>query len=350
MSPELAPASVAAVFARYRPELESVLRDSIPSDSVTPDLYDILRYHLGWLDEQMVPTRRHGGKMLRSTLCLLCAEAYSGSYQRALPAAAAVELLHNFSLIHDDVEDRGKERRGRLTVWARWGEPVAVNAGDAMLILSELTLLRAPAYGADPANVLAAMRLLNQTCLALAEGQHLDLTLEGNPEISRDQYFEVISRKTAALLGCSAQIGPLCAGARGAQADHYRGFGTFLGLGFQIQDDVLGIWGDPHITGKPFAADVYGRKVTLPVIEALARATPDVAAFISAVYRSSSPTPSDVSAVVEHLTELGVREIVEAEAASYIDRAMDELEAVSPLPGPAADLGVLAQALVGRTS
>ncbi len=348
MKPELSRPSVAEILARYGPELEAVLRDSIPSDSTTPDLYDILRYHLGWLDEKLTPTRRSGGKLLRPTLCLLCTEAFNGSYRRALPAAAAVELLHNFSLIHDDVEDRGQERHGRRTVWARWGEPLAVNAGDAMLILSELMLLRAPAYGADPSTVLAAMRLLNQCCLALAEGQHLDLTLEGNPEITRDQYFEVISRKTAALLGCSAEIGVLCAGGRGAQATHYREFGRYLGLGFQIQDDVLGIWGDPRQTGKPEAADVYGRKVTLPVIEALARATPDVASFICAVYRSPSPSATDVAAVVQHLTALGVRELVEAEAASFIDRALAELDAAAPLRGPAEDLRALAQALVGR--
>ncbi len=340
----------AAIFARYRPELDAVLRDAIPSDSATPDLYDILRYHLGWLDDDLLPNRQKTGKMLRPTLCLLCAEAFTGNYQRALPAAAAVELLHNFSLIHDDIEDRGSQRHGRRTIWARWGEPLAVNAGDAMLILSEIALLRAPAYGADPSNVMAALRLLNQCCLALCEGQHLDLVLEGNPAINRDQYFEVISRKTGALLGCSAEIGVLCVGARGSQAEHYREFGTSLGIGFQIQDDVLGIWGDPNLTGKPPAADVSGRKVTLPVIEALRWASPDVAEFISAVYRSDSPSPGDVAEVVGQLTALGVREVVEEEASRIIAHGIEELEAASPLDGPAADLRALAQALVGRVS
>lgn len=342
---------VAPILTRYRPELEAFLRGCLPSDPAALDLYDILRYHLGWLDEQLRPVdRTSGGKLLRPALCLLCADAFGGSHHQALPAAAAVELLHNFSLIHDDIEDRGRERHGRPTVWARWGEPRAVNAGDAMLILSELALLRAPAHGADPANVLEAVSLLNQCCLALAEGQHLDLTWEGNLSISRDQYFQVISRKTAALLGCSAQIGVLCAGGRGEPADHYREFGTFLGLGFQIQDDVLGIWGDPKVTGKPAAADVYGHKVTLPVIEALARATSEVARFIASVYRSPAPTPADVTAVVDQLTALGVREIAEAEAAAQISRALVALDAAAPLPEAAADLRVLAQALSGRSS
>ena len=341
---------VSEIFARYRPEIDAALRDCIPSDSATPDLYNILRYHLGWLDESLTPTRRHGGKMLRPTLCLLCSEAVNGNYSRALPAAAAVELLHNFSLIHDDIEDRGKERRGRKTVWALWGEPLAVNAGDAMMILSQLALLRAPTYGTDPSVVLTAARLLNQCCLALTEGQHLDLTLEGNLGLTRDQYFQIISRKTAALLGCSAHLGALCAGLRGPQAEHYRAFGTFLGLGFQIQDDVLGIWGDSQVTGKPAAADVYGHKITLPVIEALATAPPDVAAIVARVYQAEAPSSADVTEVVSLLTALGVRERVEAEASRQIDRAVAELEAASPLPGPSADLRRLGQALLGRTA
>lgn len=344
------PGSVSAIFARYRAEIEAVLRDCIPSDTATPALYDILRYHLGWLDEQFRPVQRSAGKMLRSTLCLLCCEAVSGDYQRALPAAAAVELLHNFSLIHDDVEDRGEERRGRKTVWALWGEPIAVNAGDTMLVLSQLAMLRAPTHGVDPANALTAMRLLNQCCLALTEGQHLDLSLEGNIEISLDQYLEIISRKTAALLGCAAQLGALSAGARGLVSEQYRDFGIYLGLGFQIQDDILGIWGDPVITGKPAAADVYGHKVTLPVIAALAQAPSEIARQIAQVYRCPQPSPEEVAAVVNHLTVLGVRGQAEAEAARYISRALDTLDAAAPLPSPAADLRAVVQALVGRAS
>jgi len=337
-----------AVFARYRPALDAALRAAIPSDGATPDLYDVLRYHLGWLDEHGEPVQRHGGKQLRPTLCFVCCEAAGGDYQRALAAATALELLHNFSLIHDDVEDRGTERRGRPTVWARWGEPLAVNAGDNLLILSELALLRAPNHGIEPAATLEQMRLLNECCLALTEGQHLDLTLEGNPRISRAQYFQVIAGKTAALLGATAQLGALSGGARPEEAEHYRQFGRALGLAFQIQDDVLGIWGEPSTTGKVAAADVYGHKVTLPVIDALQRATPAVARRITAAYQSRAPSGDEVSEVVGQLSALGVRERAEAEVATWIERALIELDHAQPRPGPRADLQALASALVGR--
>jgi len=338
-----------AVFARYRPALDAALRAAIPSDGATPDLYDVLRYHLGWLDEQGEPVKRHGGKQIRPTLCFLCCEAAGGDYRRALAAATALELLHNFSLIHDDVEDRGAERRGRLTVWARWGEPLAVNAGDSLLILSELALLHAPDFGIDPAATIDQMRLLNECCLTLTEGQHLDLTLEGNPGISREQYFQVIAGKTAALLGAATQLGAMSGDARPDKAVQYRQFGQALGLAFQIQDDVLGIWGEPGTTGKAAAADVYGHKVTLPVIEALQRATPTVARRITAVYQSRLPSDDEVGEVVKDLTSLGVREQAEAEVATWIERALVALDDAEPRPGPQADLQALASALVGRT-
>src|SRR5579885_122424 len=313
---------LSAVFARYRPALDASLRAAIPAARVTPDLYDVLRYHLGWLDEAGKIVQRHPGKLLRPTLCLLCCEAAGGDYQRAIAAATAIELLHNFSLIHDDVEDRGTERRGRPTVWARWGEPLAVNAGDNLLILSELALLRAPEHGITPTATLEQIRLLNECCLTLTEGQHLDLTLEGNPEISREQYFQVISGKTAALLGCSTQLGALSGGASQEEAAHYRQFGYALGLAFQIQDDVLGIWGESNATGKSAAADIYGHKVTLPVIEALQCATPEVAERIAAVYRARAPTVEEVNEVVGYLDGLGVRDKAEAEVAAWIQRAL----------------------------
>ncbi|HLG52183.1 MAG TPA: polyprenyl synthetase family protein [Chloroflexota bacterium] len=348
-----APASTAlgTIIARYRPEIEDALREAFPEDDRAPGLYNILRYHLGWVDETFAPRRQPGGKLLRPTLCLLCGEAASGSHRRALPAAVAVELVHNFSLIHDDIEDHSPDRHGRRTVWNIWGSPIAINAGDAMFVLAQLALIRAPAYGVDPSTTLAALRVLNQCCLELTEGQHLDLSLEGDPTTTREQYLQMIARKTAALMGGAAQLGAFCATGDKALAEHYRAFGTLLGMAFQIQDDVLGIWGDPGQTGKPAAADVRGRKVTLPVIEGLQRAAPEVAADIRGVYRGPSPpSDDDVARIVAHLTDLGIREQVEAEAASYIEQALAALERASPQARPAAELGALARALVHRPS
>lgn len=339
-----------AIFARYRSLIGTALRDSIPDSAVTSDLFGMLRYHLGWVDRNMQSVQHRGGKHLRPVLCLLCCEAVGGSAHAALPAAVALELLHNFSLIHDDIEDRGSERHGRPTVWALWGEPLAVNAGDAMLILSELALLRGPEHGLSPSLTVTMLRLLNECCLRLTEGQHLDLTLEGKPEVTRDQYFQIITGKTAALLGCSAELGALSGGAPPELAQHYREFGRSLGLAFQIQDDVLGIWGIPENTGKAAAADVYGHKVTLPIIDTLERAPSTIAARIAAVYRNTSPSAEDVAEVIGYLTAAGARERAEAIAADYVATAMAALTAASPRPDLAADLRTFAQALVGRTS
>lgn len=339
---------LANVFARYRPELEATLRDCVPRGTVAPELYDILRYHLGWLDKNLTPAVGRSGKMLRPVICLLSCEAVGGDFRQGLPAAAALELLHNFSLIHDDVEDRGRERHGRVTVWANWGEPLAVNAGDAMVILSELALLRTPASRVDAEVTLAMLRLLNQCCLRLTEGQHLDLTLEGSPSLTEDQYFGIIAGKTAALLGCSAQLGALAGQAESERADSFRRFGENLGMSFQIQDDILGIWGDSRDTGKPAAADVYGRKVTLPVIEAMRRASPAVRERIALVYRSPAPTEADVAEVVGYFDELGVRVVAEAVATAHIEQARHDLTCALPLAGPGAELWALARSLIGR--
>jgi geranylgeranyl diphosphate synthase type I len=337
-----------AIVARYRREVEGYLRAAVPAGQSAPDLFGVLKYHLGWQDARFNPIVTRGGKLLRPVFCLLACRAAGGDYQRALPAAAALELLHNFSLIHDDVEDRGTERHGRKTVWAQWGEPLAVNAGDALLIVSELALLKSLEAGLTPETVLTMCRVLNECCLTLTEGQHLDLTNEGNSRIDLATYLQIIHGKTAALLGCSTELGAIVAGASLDRAAAYRRFGEYVGLSFQIQDDVLGIWGDPRDTGKPPAADVHGRKVTLPVIDALARAPEPIAARLAAIYQSGAPTPAEVAKVIEQLNELGSRELAEARAAEYLDRALAELENEVEDEGAASELCALARSLIGR--
>lgn len=337
------------VFSRYRDQLQDALRDAVPNDGPAPELFDLLRYHFGWLDENLKPSPSPSGKLLRPTICLLCCEAVGANSRRALPAAVALEMAHNFSLIHDDIEDHSRQRRWRRTLWDIWGEERAINAGDALLILAQLTLGKAPTAGVDPATTLAMLRLFNQDCLALTEGQHLDFAVEGHPDTAQNRYDAIITHKTAALLACSAQLGALSGDARVARSDNYRRFGFALGQAFQIQDDVLGIWGDPVKTGKPRAHDVYSRKPTLPVFLALEDLSGASRRRLVEVYQSVRPSDSDVADVITLLENVGAQARAEEAARQLIDQATAALEAGQPNERPASDLRFIAESLIGRT-
>lgn len=226
-------------------------------------LRDMLAYHMGWEGPGARPEAR--GKRIRPMLLLLTTVAAGGEWKTALPAACAVELIHNFSLIHDDIEDKGELRHGRPTVWKRWGIAQATNAGDAMFALAHLELLRVS--DSLPASVvLAASKSLIQTCLHLTQGQFLDLAFEQRLDVSTDEYLRMIKGKTSALLAACTEIGALITSCQEQICQAYKRFGYNLGLAFQAQDDLLGIWGDCGLTGKSNASDLVSGKKTLPVI------------------------------------------------------------------------------------
>ena len=192
----------------------------------------------------------------------------AGDHRRALPGAAAVELGHNFSLVHDDIEDGDRERRHRPTLWTVHGVPQAINTGDTLFSLSRIALHRLTDLGFPDAKVLRLMRLFDETCLALCEGQYLDIASSASDEVmSVDAYFDMIGRKTAALIAASIEAGALLATDDDEVIARYRGFGWALGLAFQLNDDLLGIWGAERSTGKE-PSDIAHRKKTLPVIYA----------------------------------------------------------------------------------
>ena len=237
------------VFERYRSEIDSELR-AVLAERESP-LYDMMRYHLGWIDWQGRPLSGTAGKALRPALCLLACEAVGGTYHRALPAAAAVELLHNFSLIHDDIQDDDRERRHRPTVWSIWGKPQAINAGTAMRVLASLALSRLGENGVSGEKQLRIQRILDESCLRLIEGQYLDISYESRLDIGVTDYLGMIDGKTAALIGCSLELGAFLGTDDEAVIRGLWNFGRNLGLAFQIRDDILGIWGDEKETGKP---------------------------------------------------------------------------------------------------
>jgi geranylgeranyl diphosphate synthase type I len=226
----------------------------------------MLEYHMGW--SRGDASRSAGGKRIRPLLTLLACRAAGGRWQRALPAAAALEIVHNFSLVHDDIQDNSPTRRGRPALWKIYGTPLAINAGDALLTIANLAILDFPSSTAPP-NVAHVARILQDACLDLTRGQHLDLSHKQQSRLTLRAYWSMIDGKTAALISACSEIGAALGGAGRAAQRRYRKFGRLLGAAFQVQDDILGIWGDESITGKSAATDLVEGKLSLPVVYAL---------------------------------------------------------------------------------
>jgi geranylgeranyl diphosphate synthase type I len=261
-----------------------------------------------------------------------------------MPAAAAIELLHNFSLIHDDIQDNSATRRHRTTVWKRWGMAHGINSGDGMFALAFLTLGRLQERGAPAQRVLSAQRTFTETCLALTEGQYLDMTFETQMDVDIDDYLWMIRNKTAALIACSMHLGALLGGADAEATSAYAHLGESLGMAFQIVDDILGIWGQEGQTGKSTSSDILTRKKTLPILYALHEPA------LRAIYARDALTDDDVAQAVAILERCGARQFAEETARAYADMAFDHLsQAGQDTPAHRA-IAELMQSLLQRTS
>ena len=309
----------AALIADTEAEILRIVSDRDPS---TVGVYEMVRYHLG-LDG----SGASAGKRMRPLLGLLAYASIAGDYRPALPGAAAVELGHNFSLVHDDIEDGDRERRHRPTVWALHGVAQAINTGDMLFSLSRMALHRLSDLGFSDAKVLRLMRLYDQTCVALCEGQYIDIaTSESDQMMSVELYFDMIGRKTAALIAASIEAGALLASDDDEVIARYRGFGWALGLAFQLNDDLLGIWGAEQATGKK-PSDIARRKKTLPVIYAFEHAGPEDRERLAALYGNGGPAAGDVAEVIAILERTGARDFTRTEARRHRDEALAELDA-----------------------
>ena len=324
--------ALAGRMERYRPRVIEELRAVVGGDPA--ELFAWMRFHLGWEDRDGREAGVGSGKMLRSAGLLLAAEACEGSVEQALPAAAAVELVHGFSLLHDDVEDQSAQRRGRPAVWTFAGSAQAINAGDGMFALARLAMHRLAGAGVAPERALAAMRELDEACLRLVEGQYLDIAFESRAEVGRDEYLAMIEGKTAALFAAAAAIGAVVAGAPERRVVALREWGRRVGLAFQAVDDLLGVWGDADVTGKPVGDDLASRKMTFPVVAALASGA---AGELAEQYRRPAGAGADVARLAAAIEEAGGRAATEAFAAEQAAAASTALAA--------ADLGADERAL-----
>jgi len=336
--------SLSSYFQRYLPALETEMHTVVSSDDVRlTDLFGMLRYHLGWTDQDFNEQIGPSGKRIRPMLCLLACEAAGGKWEQAIPAAAAVELLHNFSLIHDDIEDRDTTRRGRATLWTLWGEAQAINTGDALFTLSQLAMLRSVRRGVPAMTVVEAQAVFNRACLALTAGQHLDIHFETDDSVTVDEYVAMIEGKTASLISCACELGALISGADMVQRNALANFGLHLGLAFQARDDVLGIWGDPQTTGKAVGADMIRRKKSLPILHGMACSTE-----LRALMSGERLDHEDIERATDLLEAAGSRSFAESFAAEHHAKAMQALTASNP-SGPAGEaLLELTQSLLSR--
>ncbi|MGA2111289.1 MAG: polyprenyl synthetase family protein [Anaerolineales bacterium] len=305
-------------------DLEETLRLALaqPESGSVRGLYEMLAFHMGWAGEGA--GRGAGGKRLRPLLTLLCCGGVCGEWQPALPFAAAVELVHNFSLIHDDIQDQGTMRRGRPTVWKLWGAAQGINAGDILFSLALLcTVQPARSRDLDSSLASASARVLLEACIHLTEGQYIDLAAEDNAAFSLARYWEMVEGKTAALLKAACLLGALAGKSDARRQEQLGEFGRLLGLAFQARDDWLGLWGDPRATGKSASDDLTSRKKSLPIVFGLEN-SPEFRSLF-ALPSSPGPTPG----MLEALERAGAREYAASQAAAVTRQAFAALEQVS---------------------
>ena len=332
---------------RYRPAIQREMRDAVGD---RPELlYRWMRYHLGWEDRDGRPVEASPGKMMRPVAAMLATELLGGEVTHALPAAAAIELIHNFSLLHDDVEDASHFRRGRENLWVFAGAPQAINTGDGMFVVARLAEYRMLDAGLAEDRALAVMREIDEACLSLVEGQYDDMSFETRDEVTLEEYEVMAAGKTAALFAAPFAVGALVAGASAETVDALRRYGRHVGLAFQMVDDILGIWGDPAVTGKPVGDDLATRKMTYPVIVALSDPGEAGRAFRAAYARP--PGADEGIAEMAHLVETaGARARTEARARGELEQAAAALDSATLSPEGRALLDAFAGTAVGRVS
>ena len=334
------PTSPAQTLAWSRELVEPALRAAV--DTLPTSMHRIAGYHLGWWDQNGATTSTSSGKAVRPTLVVLSAATVGGSPREAVPAAVAVELVHNFSLLHDDVMDGDLTRRHRPTAWSQFGVGGAILAGDSLLTLALDVLAASGHPAAGP-----GMRMLSAAVQALVDGQCADVDFERRATVDLAECEAMAAGKTAALMGCACALGALFGGASQERVGDLRTFGELLGLAFQHVDDLLGIWGDPVRTGKPVYSDLRNRKKSLPVVAALCSGTP-AGDELARLYERTAPlTGDELTTAADLIDRAGGRAWSQSQADDLMARALARLDELGRSPATA-ELVDLARLLTRR--
>ena len=341
---------VPSFFSRYQPTIDRTLRAEL--ERYDSEIQKTHRYHLGWANkdgQELVATQ---GKRLRPTMALLGADAVDGDARRALPVAIALELVHNFSLIHDDIEDRDRFRHHRPTVWVVWGDETAIVSGNSMLKIADRATRDLLALGIDNDKSMQVQRSITEAYMRMIEGQFMDIDFESRASVSVEAYLSMIERKTGALIETSLFLGALVAGdddTSVAVSEGLREAGYEFGRLFQIRDDMLGVWGSDE-TGKPVCGDIYKKKKSLPAIHALNASQGAASIEIQTIYRKPELDELDVANVLEIMIDSGTYEYCDTMSKNHWSAAaaiVDELDLNS---GIRDDLFELGEYLVDRIS
>jgi geranylgeranyl diphosphate synthase, type I len=311
------------ILSRFRVRIENEIHGALPTGDAPLD--EMIRYQMGWTPDGLMSL----GKWLRPALCLTACEALGGDVERCLPVAASIEMVHNFSLIHDDIEDGDEVRHHRPALWNVYGRGPAIAAGTALWTLAYETLTTSRERGLPADRVLAARRLLNDACTEMVEGQDRDISFEQRNDVTLNEYLEMVNGKTAALLSASLALGALVAGADALEQERFALFGREMGLAFQIRDDILGIWGEGSATGKPVGADIERRKKTLPVVHAFAQAVGGDRETLRHVYSKDEVDGTDVDTVLDILQRWNSRYFAQGLAEDHRATAMGALARTS---------------------
>ena len=336
------------ILYKYGPDIETVIKDGL--ETAPPFIRGVISYHFGWVDQEFRPAKFERGKMLRPTLCLLVFEALTNDHRAALPLAASIEMIHNFTLIHDDIEDNDLERRGRPTAWAIWGKPLAINVGDYLYTLAYDCMHQLDTSRFAPEQIFTVQRLMTGACLQLTMGQDLDLRFEQTLDVSTTMYLDMVYKKTGALLEAAIVTGASLGTADQAVISNYREFARNIGIAFQVRDDILGIWGDSAKTGKSSDNDLRRKKKTLPVIYTLNKSVAGRRERLQQLYATMEPLSDvEIEFVRESLDWADAHDYAQSTADKYIDDAFAALNKIDVTNQAQIELKTIARFLVDRT-
>jgi geranylgeranyl diphosphate synthase type I len=334
-----------ASYEAYGQAIQRELKELFASR--TGFLYDLLRYHLGWTNQLGQPVDNAAPPHFHSMLALGTCRALAGDFSPALPVAAAVELVHNFTLVHGDVQAGRVDAQERPSIWWVWGPAQAINAGDGLHALSRAAMMRLANLGVAPQEVLEAVGTLDRACLSLCEGQYMDLSFQDQLMVTSNDYYDMIGRKTGAVSACSTSLGALTAGADADARAGFQQLGAKLGMAWQISQDVADFWGQGR--DGMTAGNLLNKKKSLPLIHALENSTSATKRQLGGIYAKRVLEPDDISQVISLLEKVGSRRFAEGRAEELVSEGYRAVAEVDMSPEQRQELEELGQLALGHS-